>query len=91
MWERSAANFASERSLQSTDFVLEILSLLTQSAAFVLCGAHGLDSVANALYLVGKPVAHDGEVWWKGAVIIEQQDVFETFGGVAANVLSHTV
>jgi len=91
MGKCSASNLSSKRALQSTNLVFEILGLLTQSTAFALCWAHGLDSVANALDLVGKAVTDHREVWRQSAIVINQQDVLEAFSGVASNVLSDTV
>ena len=72
MGECSASNLSSKRALQSTNLIFEILGLLAQSTAFVLCWAHGLDGVANALDLVGKAVADYREVWWQGAIVVDQ-------------------
>jgi hypothetical protein len=68
----SAPNLASECTLQSADFIFEVLGLLTQCPAFVLWWSHGLDRVTNALYLVGKAVAHDGKVWRQSAIVVNQ-------------------
>jgi hypothetical protein len=72
MWECRASNLASEGALQATNLVFEVLSLLTQGTAFVLWWPHGLDGVSDALYLVGKAVADYREVWWQGAIVVDQ-------------------
>lgn len=64
---------------------------MTQCAALVLWWPHRFDGVADAFYLVGKAVADYREVWWQGAIVIDQKDVLEAFGGVASDVLSYTV
>ena len=72
MWERSAPDLTSESSLQATDLVLQVLGLLTQSPALVICWSHRLDGVADTFYLVGESAAHDREVWWQSAVVVDQ-------------------
>ena len=72
MWECSASNLACEGTLQTTDLILEVLSLLTQSPALVLWWPNGLDGIADALYLVTKAIADHGEVWRQSAIIINQ-------------------
>ena len=70
--ERSASDLASECTLQSANFVFEVLSLLTQSPALVLWWSYGLDGVADTLYLVGEAVADHGEVWRQSAIVIDE-------------------
>jgi hypothetical protein len=68
----SASDLASECALQSTNFVFEVLSLLTQSSALVLWWSYGLDGVADTLYLVGKTIADHREVWRQSAIVIDE-------------------
>ena len=72
VWERSAPDLTSKSSLQTTDFVLQVLGLLTQSPTLVLCWSHRLNGVADTLYFVGESAAHNREVWWQSAVVIDQ-------------------
>jgi hypothetical protein len=72
MGERCTANFSGKSSLQSTDLVFEVLSLLAQGTSWVLRRSHRLDSVADTLDLISESVAHDGKVGRKGAVVINQ-------------------
>jgi hypothetical protein len=91
MGKRRTANFSSKSSLQSTDLIFEVLSLLAQSTAWVIRRPHRLDSVADTLDHIGESVAHDGKVGRKRAIVIDQQDVFVSLRGIAADVLSYTV
>jgi hypothetical protein len=81
-------NLSGERSLQSTKLVLQILSLLAQSASRRI-RADGFDRIANAHDFVFKPIAYNREVAWKCAVVVDEEDVGELFGRVAAYVLSN--
>lgn len=88
MRESCAAYPACKRSLQSTDFILQVLSLLAQRA-FKRPRAHGLYRVANAIDIALQPVAHDRKICRQRAVVVDEEDIGEAFRGVAPDVLSY--
>jgi hypothetical protein len=86
MRKRRAANLARKFSLQSTDLVLQILCLLT-ICPLRRVGSDRLDGIPNNLHFPLEAIADDGEVRWQGAVVVDEQDVGVSFGGIAADVL----
>lgn len=82
------SDLARKRSLQSTDLVLQVLSLLTQST-FRRSRADRFDRIADALDSAFQLIAHDWEVCWECAVVINKEHVSEPFGSVAPDVLGN--
>lgn len=86
--ESGTPNLARKRSLQSADFIFQVLGLLAQRA-FIRLRAHRLDRIANALDIVLQPIAHDREIRRKCTVVVNEENVSKAFCSVAPDVLSH--
>jgi hypothetical protein len=86
MRESSTSDLACERSLQSTDLVFQVLSLLAQSA-FRRSWAYRFDCVADAHDFAFQLITYDRKVWWECAVVVNEENVSKSFCGVATNVL----
>jgi hypothetical protein len=87
MRKSSTPNLTSERSLQPTKLILQILSLLAQSALRRI-RPDRFDRIANTHDFVFQPITHDREIPRKCAVVVDEEDVGELFRCVAADVLS---
>jgi hypothetical protein len=90
MRKSSTPNLTSERSLQPTKLVLQILSLLAQSALRRI-RPDRFDRIANTHNFIFQPIAYDREVTRKCAVVVDEEDVGEFFGCVATNILSNNL
>jgi hypothetical protein len=86
MRKRRATDLARKFALQSTDLVLQILCLLT-IRPLRRVGPDRLDRIPNNLHFAFEAIADDGEVWWQSTVVVDEQDICVTLGGVAADVL----
>jgi hypothetical protein len=73
MRKSSTPDFTSERSLQPTKLVLQILSLLAQSALRRI-RPDRFDRIANTHDFVFQPIAYDREVTRKCAVVVLSND-----------------
>jgi hypothetical protein len=85
--EGSRANLASKLTLDTTELVLEVLSLLAE-VAFSRVGTDRLDGVSDALYVTLHSLRDDRKVFGKRAIIIDQEDIFKVFGCIAPDELS---
>jgi hypothetical protein len=86
MRESGTSNLACERSLQSTDLVFQVLSLLAQGA-FGRFRAYRFDCIANALDFAFQLITYDRKVRRECAVVVNEENVSKSFCGVATNVL----
>jgi hypothetical protein len=64
------SNLACERSLQSTDLVFQVLSLLAEST-FGRFRSYRLDCIADAHDFAFQLIAHDWEIWRECAIIVD--------------------
>jgi len=79
MRKRRAAKLTRKRPLNSTKFILQILSLLAERA-FAGFGSDGFNGIAHTFYAAGHAIGDDGEVGGEGAVVVDHEDVFEVCG-----------
>jgi hypothetical protein len=84
----SRSDLASKLTLDTTELILEVLSLLAE-IAFGRIGTDRLDGVPDTLYVALHAFRNDREVFGKCAVIIDQEDVFKVFSCVASNELGN--
>lgn len=88
MWEGSGADLTGKLTLNTTELVLEILSLLAEVA---LCRVwpDGFDGVANAHDLAIQALSDNREVVRQRTVIVNEQNVFEILRSITTNKLSN--
>ena len=88
MRKSSAADFAGEETLDAAELVLEVLRLLTQGPAGP-SGASGFDGVANTFRMHVNAFGDDWKIWWKQAVVVNEDNVGEAFADTGTDKLSN--
>lgn len=88
MWEGSGADLTGKLTLNTTELVLEVLSLLAEVA---LCRvwSDGFDGVANAHDLAIQALSDNREVVRQRTVIVNEQNVLEILRSITTNKLSN--
>lgn len=90
MRESGTSNLTCEGTLQSTDLVFQVLSLLAE-CAFGRLRPYRFDGVTDALDFVSQSIAHNREVRRECAIVVDKQHVGEFFRSVASNILSNNL
>lgn len=86
MWKGYTTDFARKSFGKSGHFVLQILSLLAE-IPFRSIRSYSSHNVADTLDIAAQSVGDDGQIWWKCAVIVNEQDMGELAGDETADKL----